>query len=212
MTDLNPSDVLSDRPQGPTREQTQKTVHDKFPGHIAWATDRANFSGCRIVKFTDDDGAYGLSKEDAAKFREQIIEYINQHTMRGEESPDLMAEDLANLYFSTRSNLLVVHSEIGEGYVALFVTTQLDEDDLDEFMEVQRRVNIDMAEWRKQRDADREARAEQARENLRLIEVGRKAEEYGWAKKNRELEEANEELQDYINELEAAFGDDIEEA
>lgn len=198
MTDLNPADVLTDRPQGPSREQTEKTVYDKFPGHIAWATDRANFSGCRIIKFFDGGSFSGLQKADAEKFKNQIIEYISQSELDpdGDGEYSLAAEDLANLYFSTRANLLTVHSEIGFDYTAFFITTQLDEDDLDEFMEVQRRVNIDMSEWRKKRDDDRHERAERARENLRLIEVGKKAEEYGWAKKNREL-------QSYVDELEA---------
>lgn len=183
MTDIDASEVFSERPKGPSREQTQKTVYDKFPGHISWATDSANFSGCRIITFYDDLTASGLSADDAAVLDAQLAE------LSDEERDYVMAADLMNLYFSKRANLLLVHMVPSPEQITCLITTQLDEDDLAEFEEVQRRVQLDMREWREKRDKDREEAAQAAREERRLIEVGRKAETYNLFAKLRELEE-----------------------
>ena len=183
MTDIDASEVFSERPKGPSREQTQKTVYDKFPGHISWATDSANFSGCRIITFFDDLATSGLSEDDAAQLDAQLAELTE------DQRAYTLAADLMNLYFSKRANLLLVHMVPGPEQITCLITTQLDEDDLAEFEEVQRRVQLDMREWREKRDKDREEAAQAAREERRLIEVGRKAETYNLFAKLRELEE-----------------------
>ena len=187
MTDIDASEVFSERPKGPSREQTQKTVYDKFPGHISWATDSANFSGCRIITFYDDLTASGLSVDDAAQLEAQLEAQLAE--LSEDQRAYMMAADLMNLYFSKRANLLLVHMMPGTEQITCLITTQLDEDDLAEFEEVQRRVQLDMREWREKRDKDREEAAQAAREERRLIEVGRKAETYNLFAKLRELEE-----------------------
>jgi hypothetical protein len=182
MTDLKTTDeaateYLADKLKAPERERRTKMLMDKYPGHITWASDRANFSGCRLIRFSDD-GVTGLEEEDAKLFEEELAEV------------DVgSAEAAANLYFSTRANLMVVDTKITDGAISMLVTTQLDDDDLEELQETQTRIQLGMREWREKRDEEREKERLRLADERRLIEVGRKAEEYGWVKKIRELEE-----------------------
>lgn len=167
FTSTDPAEVLSERPHGPTREQTMKTVQEKYPGHISWASDRANFAGCRIVTFMEG-GAQGLTREDELV----LIAQMKEKDLNGSASP----EEIANLYFSTRANLLVVDMKVSADTITMLLTTQLDEEDLEEFVEVNTRVQLGMREWREEKAKQREAEQEKAREILRLAEVGRKYE------------------------------------
>lgn len=191
MSDLNPSDVLSDVPQGPKREDTTKSVYDKRPGHISFASDRANFGGCRLIAFTGGATTppfegLGLEVEDSEKFETQVDEFIKRV---GTSDASVSCYDLANLYFSTRANLLVLNvSKTGSDEVSFLITNQLDDDDLAEFNEIQRRVQLDMREWREKQAEQKAAQAEVLAENRRLVEVGKKAEQHGFFKKLRELE------------------------
>lgn len=192
-TNVGPEEVLSQTPKYPTREQTLKTVQDKYPGHITWATDRGSFSGGREIYF-GYDGVLGLEAEDAEVFEKQVAE---------DGTPN-SPQALANLYFSKRANLLVVDRQVTNGGISYIITTQLDDDDLEEFEEVQKRVQLEMREWRERKAQDKEAAMAEAKEERRLIEVGRKAETYSVFKKNRELEEAlaeaRAEAQHWMNE------------
>lgn len=176
-------EIMADVPMAPKREKGIKTLMDKYPGHISWASDRANFSGCRIVTFTENN-ALGLEKEDAEVFQKQLMELEDAH-------PDdfLTAETIANLYFSTRGNLLVVDTKVTSMGITMLITTQLDEDDLEELQETQTRINLEMREWREEREKRKLAEMEAFKEEKRLADVGRKAEQYGWVKRIRELEE-----------------------
>lgn len=197
MSDLNPSEVLSDQPQ---REDTLKSVYDKRPGHISWATDRANFSGCRLISFTANNqpiSAHGLEQKDAERFDEQLDKYIEGL----EDNRILMATDLVNLYFSTRANLLMLELRITDDTAACLVTTQLDDDDLEEFQEIQHRVNLEMREWREKRAERKAADAELLAENKRLVEVGKAAEQHRWKEKNRELTDELAEVKAELNKL-----------
>lgn len=179
FTSTDPAEIHSTPPYRPTREQTFKTVQDKWPGHITIASDRASFSGCRIITFTAV-GAEGLTQEDAAKLVEDT--YAAGLSV-------LTAEQLMNLYFSTRANLLVLDWKINnEGAITVIVTTQLDAEDLEEMQEVNVRVNLEMREWREKRAKEKAERQAEAMEERRLIEVGRTAETYNLAGRVRELE------------------------
>lgn len=179
FTSNDPSEIYSTPPHQPSREQTAKTVQDKWPGHISWASDRANFAGCRVITFSDRALASGLEQADSDLFAKQL-----------EADGRLMtAQEMMNLYFSTRANLLVVQMLVAaDSSVTVLVTTQMDADDLEELQEVQTRVNLDMREWRKKRADEREKVAAAAREERRLIEVGRNAETYNLAGRIRDLE------------------------
>lgn len=197
----DPSDVLSERPKGPSREQTEKIVYDKFPGHIAWATDRANFSGCRLVCFSPGQ-VLGLTGEDEERFVKEVADEAAALSLGRQES--WAAVELMNKYFSTRANLLVVQMiPSGEDLYAL-VTTQLDEEDLEDFQEATRVTQIAMRESRARRAKDREAKAEALREEQRLARVGRLAEEHNLSGRNRELVAENAELRKKLEELDAA--------
>jgi sulfur relay (sulfurtransferase) DsrF/TusC family protein len=181
MTDLNPSEVLAEVPAQPQREQYEKAVQDKMPGHISYATDRANFPGGRLLEFYEGE-ILGLRLGEKAKFIADNPTY-----------EDMSAGELMNAYFARKTNLLVINmGPIGDGLYAL-VTSQLDDEDLEEFQEVQRRVQLDMREWRKKRAEKKALEAERIAEHKRLIEVGKKAEQYNLFEKLRKLEALVEE-------------------
>lgn len=177
FTSTDPAEIHSTPPYRPTREQTFKTVQDKWPGHITLASDRASFSGCRIVTFTSE-GAYGLTDDDDDVFATERAETACYNP-----------EDMMNLYFSTRANLLVLDWKLAvDGGITVVVTTQLDAEDLEEMQEVNTRVNLEMREWREKRAKEKAERQAEAMEERRLIEVGRTAETYNLAGRVRELE------------------------
>lgn len=199
----NPSDVLSDLPT-PAREETRKTVYDKRPGHISWASDRANFSGCRIITFTGSSStppycASGLEAEDAARFAVEVDEYLEKVFEQEDEGP-IGPADLANLYFSKRANLLTLHMMHAPDELIFVITSQLDDDDLEEFEEVQRRVNLEMREWREKREQLRQAEQEKQLAEKKLAEIGRKAQEYNLFEKLRKLEAENQELKKKVTD------------
>lgn len=162
---LDPAEALSQTPAYPKREDSLKTVMDKLPGHITWASDRGSFSGCRAITFMAGDVA-GLTDEDRRQFEAELREAkLELHSC--------LPATLMNAYFSKRANLLVVAMTSDVGEFTVLVTTQMDDDDLEEFQEVSRRVHLEMAEWREQRNKKRLEEVEKAREERRLIEVGR---------------------------------------
>jgi hypothetical protein len=188
FTSSDPAEIMAGTPKYPSREDTLKTVQDKFPGHIAWASDRGSFSGNRVITFVEG-GAQGLEPTD-----EGVL--IEQMKLKGmfEEGADAAPEAIMNLYFSTRSNLLVVDMAVSETTITILVTTQLDGDDLEEFQEVNRRIQIEMRPWREERAAAKQKAADEVRENQRLIEVGRKAETYNLNGKYDKVLEENKAL------------------
>lgn len=179
FTSTDPAEIHSTPPYRPTREQTLKTVQDKWPGHITLASDRASFSGCRVITFCGGT-ALGLTQED----KEAFVKDLEAHG-----APINAPEDAMNLYFSKRANLLMLDWKLdGVGGITCFVTTQLDAEDLEEMQEVNTRVNLEMREWREKRAKEKAERQAEAMEERRLIEVGRTAETYNLAGRVRELE------------------------
>jgi hypothetical protein len=164
LAKYDPAELLAGQPKYPRREDTMKSVMDKFPGHITWASDRGSFSGNRVVTFMAG-GAQGLEQEDAAIF----IEQMKLAGLDIESSP----EDVMNLYFSKRANLLVVDLTVSETTLTVLMTTQLDDDDLAELNERQVAVEIHMREWREKRAEAKAQEGLQIKENARLMEVGR---------------------------------------
>lgn len=182
-TETAMTELMADKPKGPSREQTTKMLLDKYPGHISWASDRANFSGCRVVTFYGG-GAVGLTPEDGKLF-EQQCEAAFKDSEHG-ASP----EDAMNLYFSTRANLLVVNMATGDGVtITCLITTQLDDEDLEELQESQQFLEVHMRKWREDRAKRREAEATSVAEIRRLAAIGKKVEEHNLLNKLRELEE-----------------------
>lgn len=177
----DPSEAMAVQPKPPHREDALKTVMDKRPGHISWATDTANFAGCRAVRFAPGC-IVGLEADDEAEFEKQ-------HT-----HPNRSPVELMNTYFQHRANLLMLQMQVdAEGSITCLVTSQLDDEDLEEFQEIQQRINLDMREWRERRAKDKAAAAESAAELKRLAEIGRKAETYNLFEKLRKLEAGKQE-------------------
>lgn len=184
MTETALPEVLADRPKGPSREQTTKMLLSKYPGHISWASDRANFSGCRVVTFYAGT-ATGLDPEDEALFKKQYDEAFAPQKLAYRSS-----EAVLNLYFSTRANLLVVDMKptFDDGIMCL-VTTQLDEEDLEELQESQQFLEVHMRQWREARAERKQKESANVAEIHRLAAIGKKAEDHNLFEKLRKLEE-----------------------
>lgn len=111
-----------------------------------------------------------MEQKDAAVLAKQVI----AADMVLDDAP---AEELMNLYFSTRANLLIVQMGYAEDEICALITTQLDEEDLEDFQEIQQLNQVALREARAKRAA-RHAEARKAvLEEKRLAEVGRKYEE-----------------------------------
>lgn len=191
-------EMLGSIPAKPKRERLWKTLHDKMPGHIATANDRANFSGCRYIRFGVGQ-AFGLEAEDDKLFAEQMKAEFDEQ----DGAAVAMPEEMANLYFSTRANLLVLEKGYDEGMLVLTVTTQLDEDDLEEMQEFQHRVNVEMEEWHQDRYERQQKQSEEAAEQRRLARVGKLAEDHNLSGQLRKLQEENASLKRQLDDLEA---------
>lgn len=186
-TETAMTELMADKPKGPSREQTTKMLLDKYPGHISWASDRANFSGCRVVTFYAAN-AEGLEESDAALFAEQwSAKYGDPDD--AEDASTSSPEDAMNLYFSTRANLLVVNMVVNTYGITCLITTQLDDEDLEELQESQQFLEVHMRKWREDRAKRREAEATSVAEIRRLAAIGKKVEEHNLLNKLRELEE-----------------------
>lgn len=181
-------ETLSDQAQGPTREQTQKTLMDKYPGHISWATDRANFSGCRMIEFRNHD-VVGLERADAERFIAEV-----QAGADPERAFPLEAVEVMNLYFSTRANLLIIDLNVTVTGIVCLITTQLDDEDLQMMEDVRQLNQVAMREIQIKRDAAREARRAQEKEDKRLLAWAKQAEAHNLAGRLRELEQENAQL------------------
>src|SRR5690349_17516389 len=95
---VDPVEITAIPAPHPSREQTEKTLWEKQPGHIAWSVGTAHHAGCRVITFLDT-GASGLTTEDAQCFSEELS---------GKQRPSTAA-GFMNAYFSTRANLIVVN-------------------------------------------------------------------------------------------------------
>lgn len=184
---VDAAELLSTMPHRPKREQTLKTVMDKWPGHITVANDRASFSGCRIIEFQTTGTVTGLEVDDADVYYAQLKDVSDAEIGWG-------PADYMNLYFSHRANLLCIDWKPTETGILCIVTTQLDDEDLEEFQEAQVRVNLEMRDWRERKAKEREAAEADAREQRRLAAVGKSAETYNLAGRIRELEAELSEL------------------
>lgn len=184
---VDAAELMSTMPHRPKREQTLKTVMDKWPGHITVANDRASFSGCRIIEFQTNGTVTGLEVDDADVYYAQLKDVSAAEI-------DWGPADYMNLYFSHRANLLCIDWKPTETGILCIVTTQLDDEDLEEFQEAQVRVNLEMRDWRERKAKEREAAEADAREQRRLAAVGKNAETYNLAGRIRELEAELSEL------------------
>lgn len=189
---VDAAELMSTMPHRPKREQTLKTVMDKWPGHITVANDRASFSGCRIIEFQTNGTVAGLEVDDAAVYYDQV--YYGQLNNDDAAKVGWGPADYMNLYFSHRANLLCIDWKPTETGILCIVTTQLDDEDLEEFQEAQVRVNLEMRDWRERKAKEREAAEADAREQRRLAAVGKNAETYNLAGRIRELEAELSEL------------------
>lgn len=177
------TEVMADKPKGPSREQTTKMLLSKYPGHISWASDRANFSGCRVVTFYSGI-VDGLTSDDKDQFKKQWEAAFPEGTRKY-----VAPEDTMNLYFSTRANLLVVAMQPSQdGGIMCLITTQLDEEDLEELQESQQFLEVHMRQWREARNERKAKEVANVAEIRRLAEIGKKAEEHNLFERLRELE------------------------
>ena len=85
--------------------------------------------------------------------------------------------------------LLVLDAKPGNSGITCIISTQLDDDDLEELQESQQFLEVHMRKWREERAKRKEAEATSVAEIRRLAAIGKKVEEHNLLNKLRELEE-----------------------
>lgn len=188
----NPAEVFAELPKAASREQVVKTMMDKMPGHIAYATDRANFPGSRVISFYPES-VFGLEGDDEERFKEEC----------GGDFSDLTPAELVNEYFANRANLLMLQMNVTDSAITMLVTSQMDADDIEEFQEGQRAMSEHMREWRAKKAEQRAKEQAIIDENKKLLALGKKVKEHNLLGKLKEQEQTIEELKQKIAELEA---------
>lgn len=196
MIPENPADILADAVPAPGREVAVRTVMDKYPGHISWVTDRGNISGCRCLSFQMGN-VVGLTDEDALRL-------INELDEKGLDIDNMEPADLMNAYFSTRANLIVVNLTVDCGNIHCVISTQLDNEDLEDFMEARQAMQVAMREIQERKERLRAAQAAKLANDRRLQEVGRRAEEHNLSGRVQQLEDENKKLRQQLRGSDAA--------
>ncbi|MFT3866824.1 MAG: hypothetical protein QM729_21385 [Solirubrobacterales bacterium] len=199
LLNFDPTELLTASTRHVGREiAAQKTLMDRYPGHIVTATDKGSFNGVRQLLFTPD-GIVGESLDPEAQARLLLTEKTvldNMAKLDLQTAPT--AVDYLNQYFADRGNLLLLDtqpirlpvtysasSDEQSGDLADMgpadtlgilakVTIFLDADDLEELEQVQRMVNEKMREFREQRAKDEADIAEEQAKDGKFAEIGRK--------------------------------------
>lgn len=180
-----------------------------WPGLISIAGDRGYFPGCRLVTFRNYFPPIGLSAEDCGLLygQSRTIDGASFDATTGTGWPS--ADDQLNAFAQHRGNLAIVDWRItNAGDIKCLITTQLDGDNLEDFQEAGRIMEIEMRRLREER-AKRTAEAEeqkakQAAEDAETMTLGRKAKEHNLLNKLRQLDEENADLKARLKTYEKA--------
>lgn len=161
-----------------------------WPGLISIAGDRGYFPGCRLVSFANDCCPQGLSIEDA----DALLRQLEKASWVGVTSADQL-----NTFAQYRGNLAIVDWRIdNSGRIHCLITTQLDGENLEDFQEAGRILEIEMRRLREERAAKAaeqvEAASKKQADDAEVMVLGRKAKEHNLLGKLRELEEENFDL------------------
>jgi hypothetical protein len=171
-----------------------------WPGLISIAGDRGYFPGCRMVRFTDGVAPDGLSEEDRERLREQL-KPLND----GWAS----AADQLNVLCQWRGNLSIVDWRIEGNSIWCVITLQLEAQQLEDFQEAGRILEIEMRRLKQERaeaGAKDQAKVQEEKGNdAMFLALGKKAHEHNLLGKLRELEEENAKLKGEKKELSAVI-------
>lgn len=198
-----------------TRIPRKRELVLKRPGNINFVGDKGSFPGARLISFestSTSEGkpvhAFGLEEEDLLKFRDQVED---ERKVTEVGPADFRPEELVNLYFKHRANLLVLHVEHTLSSVRVLFTNQLEDDEIDEFQEASKFLEDHMQAYRekkaaKQREAAT-AKAEAEAELKELAELGRKEREFNFIAQVRELKEELEKVRKELNRAKKKLGE-----
>jgi hypothetical protein len=169
------------------------------PGNINVAGDRGNYPGCRAICFGGGVDVKGLEKEDYDKF---LLQMQEAGAFR-DGSPEFSA----NLYFKHRANMLTVsESADSNGQLHYLVTNQLEDVELEDFMDFSREWEAHSAERKEARQLRKREEAEAAQkkdaEIRALAEIGKKVRDHNMLEKFKQQEEELESLKKKLRKLE----------
>ena len=195
----NPSDMLS---TATTAIPKEREFVIKRPGNINIAGERGNYPGCRVIGF-GPSATEGLEEADAKAFEEQLREFYKA------SARPITAPDAANLYFKHRANMLVVNQSVDvNGTIWCWVTNQLEDEALEDFLEFSKDWEDYSSKRRTEREEARKeankAKEEAAKEEKALAALGRKARDHNLLGKLEELTAQLEETRKELNKLKKA--------
>lgn len=185
VTDVIPETIIKRSPVFIHKEDIERVLMDKLPGHIADISTGGQWPGCRIIEFKHGGVVKGL--------RQDMAEYLNE---KCKDALYANPVEMMNKFFELFANYLVVWKQLdGHGNIVVQYTSMLDEEDTMDLQEVAAEQRKQMNKKRAERRAKREAEEEAKRaETAALITLGKAARDHNLMGKLKELEEKVTEL------------------
>ncbi len=151
------------------KEDIERVLMDKLPGHIADLSGGAQMPGCRLILFTNA-GIKGLPPD--------VYEYFQQKT---ENEQYTWPVQFVNKFFELFANYVLIKIfPDGHGNIVVEYTAMLNEEDTKDLQEVSGELRKAMNEKRAKRNADiAEAEAKAKELNDKLMEVAKGVVERG---------------------------------
>lgn len=190
---LPPEMVIKRTPVFLHKEDIERVLMDKLPGHIADISGGGQWPGCRIIMFTHHGYIAGLPDD--------VVQYVREKAagLYG----DCYAVTMMNKFFELFANYMMVNQQIDSaGNIYVRYTSQLNEEDTQDLQEtsdmIRREINKRRAE-RKEKQAEAEAAAKA--ETDEIMRLGKLAKDQNIIEKNREYVNEIHELRNEVKKL-----------
>lgn len=191
--------LLPDRKSMKTYLPHNRYMVIDYPGVASLRTGNVSIPGNRLISF-GHGYVRGLAPEDNAALMTQAG--------GSNACAELSAEQLFNLYFLHRSNLLITDWKNTDNNISVFITTQLEREQVQDMAEVQDIVSAEMSKRRQAREDAKQEVLDKAdaieAETRRKLELADRAEKQGWENRITELEELNKKLSKDMKALKKA--------
>jgi hypothetical protein len=157
------------------------------PGLVNISGERGYYPGCRAIILTEGHVPSGMREGELQKLKERLG--------AGWPSPAVQL----NAFFECFGNMTLVSWQVDlGGSYHIFVTTQLEREDLEDLQwageQMERLIGEHKAEREKAKADEARLADEKAADERALIELGRKAREHNLLDRLRELAEDNQKL------------------
>lgn len=169
------------------KEDADRVLMNKLPGFISDMSRGANHPGCRMVMFSYSY-INGLDEEVYKDFMSAI-----------NPAESWNPAYLMNEFFKRYANYYLANVWVTEDGIYCLYSSILDTQDTQDLAEISMEVRKQMNKKRAEREAkQREEEEAKKTETEKLLELGRKAQEYNLIERLRELEEENKALKQNI--------------